>query len=177
MTNARCLPLLLLVACHPAPAPVHAPAAPAPTAGPEWGEVRSLLGTWEGVDPDTHARGRFTLAPELGGKVLVRHNVDDSARGHHEDLMIVFHGPAGLRAAYFDNEGHVIDYAVTATPGHVELLSDPIAGAPRFRLTYDLHGPDELAIDFAIAPPGSTELHHYAGATVHRVPDAAPPPR
>lgn len=40
---------------------------------------------------------------------------------------------------------------------------------PRFRLVYKILGPDELDIDFSIAPPGSTELVHYVGGKVHRI--------
>lgn len=142
---------------------------PTSTVGPEWAPLTALVGTWAGEDPTSHARGRFTLAPDLEGHVLVRRNTDDSARGHHEDLMIITRGPQGLRAIYVDNEDHVIAYAITGTATHVEMTSDEVAGAPRFRLTYDVRGPDELAIDFAIAPPGASAFQHYAGGTVHRV--------
>ncbi|TMQ20450.1 MAG: hypothetical protein E6J90_11475 [Deltaproteobacteria bacterium] len=178
----RTLFLVLLTACttgtgasspvSPAPAGA-APAAPGPAAAiaPDaaFEPLRGLLGRWQGDDPDRHASGWFTLAPDLGGKVLIRHSRNDSPQGHHDDLMIVFATPAGLRASYFDNEGHAIQYAITATADRIELLSDPAAGQPRFRLRYELHGSDELAIDFAIAMPGSADFQHYTGGIVHRV--------
>ena len=146
----------------------HSAAAPAaPVAGPEWDSLRAIIGTWQGSDPAKHSTGRFTLAPDLGGKVLVRRSTNDSPQGHHEDLMVIEEG--GKRATYWDNEGHVIVYAVTASPEHVELLSDEIAGKPRFKLTYDVKGPDELAIDFGIELPGAGEFQHYTGGTVKRV--------
>ncbi len=160
--------LVVLIGCgRPAP---QAPATPAPLPAPssELAPMAPLLGTWEGTDPARHTSGRFTLAPDLDGKVLVRRNSDDNPQGHHEDLMVVYASPAGLRASYYDNEGHAIAYAITATPTKIELLSDDVPGAPRFRLTYDVKPPDELAIDFAIAPPGSGEFRHYTGGTVHR---------
>jgi hypothetical protein len=132
------------------------------------------MGSWQGSDPAQHSTGDFTLAPDLGGKVLVRRSRNDSPQGHHEDLMIVFAGPAGLRASYYDNEGHVIQYSVTASPERIELLSDEAAGQPRFRLRYEPHGADELAIDFAIAMPGATDFRHYVGGIVHRVPPRLP---
>ncbi len=160
--------MLLVLACascgHAAPMP---PAAPP---GPAWEPLRPLVGSWEGRDDARHTTGRFTLAPDLGGAVLVRRNYDETPQGHHEDLMVIYRDPGGLRAKYFDNEGHVIDYAVAAQGAHVELVSDPIANLPRFLLTYDVHGPNELAIDFAMAPPGSTDFKHYTGGIVHRVP-------
>ena len=55
-------------------------------------------------------------------------------------------------------------HAIRTTAGdHVEMLSDEAPGQPRFKLTYDRHGADELAIDFAMAMPGSAEFKHYTG--------------
>jgi len=153
------------VSCGPAAATTATP-----SVGPEWEPLRGLLGTWEGRDVARHTTGRFTLAPDLDGKVLVRHNVDDTPQGRHVDLMVIYHEPSGLRAKYFDNEGHVIDYGITAAGTRVEFLSDEVANMPRFKLTYDLHGADEIAIDFAMAAPSTTEFEHYTGAVVHRVP-------
>ncbi len=159
---------LLVLACASCG---HAAAkASSPTVGPEWEPLRGLVGSWEGRDQARNTTGRFTLAPELGGKVLVRHNVDETPQGRHEDLMVVYRDPTGMRAKYFDNEGHVIDYAVAANGTRVDFVSDEVANMPRFKLTYDVHGPGELAIDFAIAPPGTTEFKHYTGGNVHRVP-------
>lgn len=49
------------------------------------------------------------------------------------------------------------------------MLSDDVPNQPRFKLSYDLHGSDELAIDFAIEMPGAAEFQHYTGGTVKRV--------
>lgn len=180
MSTLRIATCVLLAACTAAAplaattppqaaTPVAPAAAPLSTAGPEWDAVRGLLGSWQGSDPARHTAGRFTLAPDLGGKILVRHNADDTPQGRHEDLMIVFHTPGGLRASYYDNEGHVLGYAITAAADRVELISDAMPGAPRFKLTYEIHGADELAIDFAIAMPGTSDFKHYTGGTVHRI--------
>jgi hypothetical protein len=153
-----------------APAGPAAPATPATPAALDLvlEPLRPLLGAWDGSDPNLHATGRFTLEPDLGGKILVRRNRNDSPQGHHDDLLIVFAAPGGLRASYFDNEGHVIQYAVTVTADRVELVSDEAPGQPRFRLRYVQHGADELAVDFAIAMPGAAEFKHYTGGVVHR---------
>lgn len=160
----------VLVACTPAPQrPQPAPPAPAAALDPALDPMRPLVGTWEGSDPARRSSGQFSLVPDVGGKVLLRRNVNVSPEGKHEDLMIVFPSPAGLRAVYFDNEGHTIQYAVTASADRIEMLSDETPGAPRFKLTYDRHGTDELVIDFAIAMSGTTELKRYTGGTVHRI--------
>jgi hypothetical protein len=166
----RILSLLLVTACGHSAAVVAAPTpvAPPPTADPAFEPLRPLVGHWHGEDPDRHSSGDFTLQPELGGKVLVRRSTNDGPQGHHEDLMIVFASPAGLRATYFDNEGHTIDYSIVTTADRIELISDRVANQPQFRLRYDVKGA-ELAIDFAIAMPGSDDFKHYTGGTVHRV--------
>jgi hypothetical protein len=78
---------------------------------------------------------------------------------------------AGARAVYFDNEGHVIHYAVELAPerGTLVFLSDVIPGAPRFRFTYRLAAADRLGIAFDIAPPGNPEAFSpYIQATAQR---------
>lgn len=132
--------------------------------------MQGLVGSWQGRDEARNTTGRFTLAPDLGGKVLVRHNLDETPQGRHEDLMVIYRDPSGVRARYFDNEGHVIDYAIVASGSRVDFVSDDVANRPRFKLTYEVRGADELTIDFAIAAPGTTEFKHYTGGTVHRVP-------
>lgn len=168
----RNLGLLAVAGCAAsAPAPASPPA-PAPVvvhADPTFDPLRGLIGTWQGTDPEHHTTGGFTFMPELGGKVLVRRSTNDGPKVHHEDLLVVFATPAGLRASYWDNEGHVIDYAVTASGDHIEWLSDDLANQPRFKLTNDLHGADELAIDFAVKMPGAADFQHYVGGVVHRV--------
>jgi hypothetical protein len=156
----------------PIATPIAAPiATPIASLGPELAPLRPLLGTWQGADAARHTTGEFTLAPELGGHALLRRNVDETPQGRHEDLMMIYSSPAGLRATYVDNEGHAIAYAV-ATDGHqIEFISDEVAGQPRFKLTYDVRGPDELDIDFAIAMPGQPAFQHYTGGVVHRVHD------
>jgi hypothetical protein len=70
--------------------------------------------------------------------------------------MIVY--PAGplLKAIYFDNEGHVINYTVTTTDKTATFESD--AGppsVPRFKLVYEQKDAATVGLVFSIAPPGS----------------------
>lgn len=131
--------------------------------------IRALVGTWQGADLERRSTGRMDFEPSLGGKILLRRGTNDSSEGHHEDLTIFFKAPDGLRAHYFDSEGHVIDYLVVKTGDGLELTSDKGAPGPQFRLTYRFHGDETIDVDFAIAPPGTTEFKHYTGGTVHRV--------
>lgn len=142
--------------------------------GPEWAPLRTLVGSWSasGGDAAHPSQGTFTLAPELGGKVLVRRGTNDAASAHHEDLTIIYRTPGNaFEASYFDNEGHTIHYAITpSTDGRdVVFLSDEAPGAPRFRLTYAVTSERALTVTFAIAPPGSTEFQTYVKGEARRV--------
>ncbi len=72
--------------------------------------------------------------------------------------MIIYPGSAGVlfRAVYFDNEGHVIQYAVSfpRSPRSVTFETDSAGPGPRFRMTYALKADGELENVFWIAPPG-----------------------
>jgi len=73
------------------------------------------------------------------------------------------------KADYYDNEGHVIHYAVELTPTHdvATFLSDPTPSAPQFRLTYTKKTDGQVAIKFEIAPPGRP-FSPYLEATARR---------
>ena len=78
-----------------------------------------------------------------------------------------------LKADYFDTEGHVIHYGITAAPNgkSIEFLSDAVPGSPRYRLTYTmLDRPDSLKLKFEIANPDKpNSFVAYIDATLHRV--------
>lgn len=149
-------------------APVHETSAPAELPA-TWAPLAFLVGNWEGVDNGAGgSRGSFSLQPDLGGKVLVRRNVNESPQGRHEDLMVLYREGDAFRAFYVDNENHVIHYAVVAEGGSVTLTSDEVPGRPRFRLTYQQAGDAKLDIVFAIQPPGAPDFKTYLQGTVVR---------
>jgi hypothetical protein len=113
-----------------------------------------LIGTWDAKTVNTPAviaRGTYTFQLELKKHILVRHSAPDSAAckgpsdfdcGHGDLLYIYVDAPGQpLHAIYFDNEGHVIHYTVTAPAATTaEFLSDPAQPGPQFRLFYELNG-------------------------------------
>ncbi|HWH42933.1 MAG TPA: hypothetical protein VNU21_24005 [Usitatibacter sp.] len=124
-------------------------------------QLRFLVGSWNSVPGADAVLGHTGFRLEVKGHVMVRDNRADypAAAGKppvsHEDLMVIYaEGSGPLKAIYFDNEGHVIRYTAAALDAKsVTFVSDPVAGQPRFRLTYAASAPDRLSGEFASAPP------------------------
>jgi hypothetical protein len=147
-------------------------AASAPPNDP-WGGLRALLGEWTGEGggkPGESTSAGFSFALDLGDRIVVRKSHSDYAPRPgekqsvtHDDLMIVYPAGDGLKAIYFDNEGHVIEYGVTLAAERVAFETDASAPGPRFKIEYDKRGPDALAITFSIAPPGGVYQPYVSG--------------
>ena len=126
-----------------------------------------LVGEWRasgGGEPG-QGTGSATFTRGLQDRVILRTNYADypAAEGRpasrHDDLMVIYAGPrGGIRADYYDNEGHVIHYVVqTPAPRKAVFVSEAAGSEPRFRLSYELGSTGELKGEFAIAPPDSPE--------------------
>ncbi len=128
-----------------------------------WHDYRFLIGRWEAIGQPGQGTGRFSLLPGLDGKVLVRKNhaelpaAGNRPAGIHDDLLVMYPEGKRMRAIYFDNEGHVIHYTVTADKQAVVFVSDEAAGTPRFRLTYTPAKDATVKITFEMAPPGKPD--------------------
>ncbi len=152
------------------------------TADSTWKAAQSLVGEWVGEgggEPGQSTRGGFSFESDLQGAVLVRKSFAEypASQNHpasrHDDLTVVYRNAGATpRATYFDNEGHVIDYALSASPdgSRIEFLSAPRTGEPRFRLTYVVTSPEALKLLFEIAPPGHPEsFSPYLESTARRI--------
>jgi hypothetical protein len=150
----------------------------APDTSDTWRGLRFLLGNWTGEGGEVGAEGeqatagsgRFTFALDLQDNIVVRKNhahypaTSEKPAYDHYDLMIIYHDqiPGQLRAIYFDNEGHVIEYAVArsetamSTPV-VEFTRPPSDLRPGFRLTYVGTDDSHLAFTFEFAAPGAAQ--------------------
>ena len=155
------------------------PAASLSAEDDRWGAFRFLIGAWVSEAKAETGSGRFTLEPDLQGKVLVRRNVTvlrttgDAPSATHEDLMIIYQEPTTrqFHASYFDNEGHVIQYAITPLPDSKGLvfLSRGVPSEPQFRLTYIREKDEKVTVKFEIAPPGKAGTFRlYQSGTVRR---------
>jgi hypothetical protein len=136
--------------------------------------ISFLVGTWEARtinNPSVTAVGAYTFQSELNGHIVARHSISDTAKCkgpadfncEHGDMLYIYADAPGesLRAIYFDNEGHVIHYAVTApTPTSAEFLSDPQQPGPQFRLFYELKGAVMYG-KFQMRMPGQPDWKSY----------------
>src|SRR6185503_1626756 len=97
-----------------------------------WDSFHFLLGEWigEGSGKPGEATGGFSFSFDLEKKILVRKNyanypaTKDKPGSSHTDLMIIYQESASnvTRAIYFDNEGHVINYAVAFSSDNTRLV-------------------------------------------------------
>ena len=77
----------------------------------------------------------------------------------HEDVMIIYKSRDGnpLKAIYFDNEKHVINYDITYAGDKIILTSEANPTMPRFRLIYEKLEEKGLNIRFEMAMPNAPE--------------------
>ena len=137
-----------------------------------WKQLRFLIGTWDaktvGGSAGAASSGTYSFQLELRDHILARHSSGAGCKGpasfdcEHGDLLYVYQDAAGqpYRAIYFDNEGHVIHYDVSAvTPASVVFLSEPGLG-PRFRLMYELVA-GVMTGKFQMQVPGQSDWRTY----------------
>jgi hypothetical protein len=138
-----------------------------------WKKWDWLVGEWvgEGSGSPGQGGGWFSLVPSLDRKILIRENhaeypaTASAPRTVHDDLMIVYRDSAGMptKAVYFDNEGHVINYAVTYPDRAIVLTSERAGKSPAFRLTYQLLGLDSVNVAFAMSRDGERFMTYVEG--------------
>jgi hypothetical protein len=119
-----------------------------------------LIGEWQALDDPSGATGGFTFSFGVQDRVIVRTNysnsppADGKPAARHDDLMVIYVDAGGVRADYFDNEGHVIRYVVEAKADEIVFLSDVKPSEPHYRLSYRRGSDGILHGRFDVAPPG-----------------------
>lgn len=145
-----------------------------------WDSWQFLLGDWTGEgggnEPE-QGLGTCTFYLDLQNTILVRKNhaeypaTNDRPASLHDDLMIIYQNHNATHAIYFDNEGHVINYAVEFSHDQntVTFTSEIMPAAPRFRLTYTKGAEQTVKLKFKIAPPGKPDaFSNYIDTVLHR---------
>jgi hypothetical protein len=161
--------VIVMVMFSVTPAVAQPPAA-TPQSDP-WQSLRFLIGTWEakitGGSAAAQSLGVYSFTPELKDKILARHSGGVSCKApadfdcDHGDLLYLYLEGQAIKAIYFDNEGHVIHYGVSApTAGSAVFLSDPAAPGPQFQLVYERKD-QTLSGKFQMKMPGQTDYKSY----------------
>jgi len=145
---------------------------PAEPAEP-WKGLSFLEGTWEAHTQSGSANaqvyGTYTFKLELKRHVLARHSDPSGCKGpkdfdcEHSDLLYVYQEAEGqpLKAIYFDNEGHVIHYAVSEPESTTAVfVSEASPSGPQFQLVYQLKDA-VMTGKFQVRMPGQTEWKSY----------------
>jgi hypothetical protein len=79
---------------------------------------------------------------------------------------VIYADSGKIRADYYDSEGHVIRYDVQVPkPSAAAFISEEIAAAPRYRLSYEAKENGIVAGKFEIAPPGKAFFAYLQWST------------
>ena len=140
-----------------------------------------LVGDWSGgrgkvADTGETSTGSSSITAEVGGSVLLRRDhtslFDASGKpvGGFDQIMMIYLEGGSLHAEYSDGT-HVIHYtSAEVQPGHAAIFTSATqAGAPTYRLAYELSAPTLLAVSFSMAPPGSAEFRPIANGSLTKV--------
>jgi hypothetical protein len=124
-----------------------------------------LIGDWDAVETPPGESGAFVFSMAVQDHAIVRTNYakydarDGRPASRHDDLMLIFVEDNALRADYVDSEQHVIRYVIEPRgPREAVFVSEPRAGAPRYRLTYTLGADGILGGRFEIAAPDAPDV-------------------
>lgn len=145
---------------------------------PDWSPWNWLIGTWDSISSKgANTSSSFSLLYGLDHAVLLRKSPAEGVGGKktktassHQDFMVIYQEGEKWRADYWDSERHSIHYTITMGEGDATFLSDRVAGAPGYRLTYKRLKKGDLAVEFAIAQPGSEKFKSYVSGTCRRRP-------
>ena len=140
--------------------------------------VAFLLGEWKpasGSSAKVSAKAPETVFhPALEGQVIVREirSGKKAADASRHDLLVIYRDDEanGLRALYFDEDGHTIQYTVAATGmNEITFLSQDSFGKPRYRLSYRLDSKENLLGELDVAAPNNATFKTHQRWTARRV--------
>lgn len=140
---------------------------------PSLSKLKWLIGEWrgEGDGKPGLGEGSFSFQFDLDNKILIRKSCTEfpsktNSPTIHKDLLILYSDFSGnmSNAIYFDNEGHTINYMVTASDTSIVFLSERVTpNIPIFRLTYTLLENNQVNTKFEMSQDGITFTTYIEG--------------
>lgn len=141
--------------------------------GTTWAKFDWLMGEWvgDGSGQPGQGSGSFTFSFDLDKKILVRKahtsfpKTENRQATVHDDLMIVYpdYSESPVKAIYFDNEGHTIEYTVICADKSIIFTSNKIPNVPVFRLTYSLLDKQLINTKFEMSRDGESFSTYIEG--------------
>lgn len=149
----------------------------------QWDKLRFLVGEWSSPtsgEPGAPLVGLSTFSFQLDENIVIRnsHTEFSPAAGEakglvHDDLLIIYpQAEAGeMRAIYFDNEGHTINYQVSSSDKPLSVIFDSEATnfSPRARLVYSQIADGRLEVEFFVAFSGNELKSHVKGSLERKI--------
>lgn len=136
---------------------------PAQKSAVNWNKWEYLIGEWlnYGNGLPEQGKGSFSFTKDLGGQILVRKNHTEFSASEkqtastHDDMLIIYPDNNGnpIKAIYFDNEGHILNYAISYSDSSIVLLHEQKQSFPGFRLTYSKLNNKTVNVKFEISYP------------------------
>ena len=138
-----------------------------------WDKWSWLTGQWvgEGTGQPGTGAGTFSFKFDLDKKILIRKShseypsTDNKPKVIHDDLMIIYPDLSGnpIRAIYFDNEGHTINYSIAYSDKSIVLTSEKAPNVPIFQLTYTLLENGTINTKFEMSQDGVKFMVYIEG--------------
>ena len=130
----------------------------------DWSRYKWLMGDWKAQSKPGQPSGSFSFSLDLNNNILVRKTRMDPPLSH-EDMMIIYseHNGTPLKAIYFDNEQHTINYAIYHFDKTIIMTSEKVPNMPRYRLTYVLLDPETIKTKFEVSKDGETFTTYMEG--------------
>lgn len=138
-----------------------------------WDKWSWLMGEWkgEGGGQPGQGGGTFSFSFDLDKNIIIRKShseypaSDNKPKIILDDLMIVYFdaSDSSIKAIYFDNESHIINYSVEYADKSITLTSLKAPNAPTFRLTYDLLENEMINTRFEMSRDGVNFMTYVEG--------------
>jgi hypothetical protein len=137
-----------------------------------------LKGEWvgEGSGQPGQGQGSFTFRFDLDKNILIREShtefpvSSDRPASLHDDIMVIYpvDKNASVKAIYFDNEKHIINYSLSFSDKSIVFTSEKTENVPIFRLSYTPLEEGKLNTLFEMSQDGEHFIKYIEGKSIRK---------